>query len=290
MSDLELTEEILKNKISNVKNKNYKLYIASPMYGGMCHGLFLMSCLAINRIMNENNVVVDFSFLFNESLITRARNFLVDSFLKTDFTHMLFIDSDIEVHPGDVLALLSLDKELIGGPYPKKSINWETVACAARKNPDMNPKELEKLVGSFVFNLDKDDPIIKGEKKLMIYNPVEVLEIGTGFMLIKRCVFEKMKEVVEKYRPDHGDNTLGELHDDGNRYVHSYFDTVIDTKDSVTGGGSNRYLSEDYMFCQVWRKIGGKVHLCPWMKTKHIGSYAFTGDMASIALTTGKVF
>lgn len=290
--DLHLTEDILKKKILEVKYKNYKIYIASPMYGGMCHGLFMMSCIGIQNLLNNNNVNTQFSLLFNESLITRARNYLVDQFLHSDCTHMLFIDSDIEVDPGDVLTLIALEKELIGGPYPKKKINWDSVAHALKKNPNLPPKELEKIVGSFVFNLDKDSAVAKGEKKLLIYDPIEVSEIGTGYMLIKRCVFEKMKEKISerKYKPDHGDLALGQLHPDGNRYVYAYFDTIIDTKDSLTGGGTDRYLSEDYMFCQIWRKIGGKVYLCPWMKTKHIGSYAFTGDMASIATLTGRLF
>jgi len=64
---------------------------------------------------------------------------------------------------------------------------------------------------------------------------------------------------------------------------------VIDTKDSITGGGTERYLSEDYMFCQMWRKIGGQIFLCPWMKTQHVGSYAFTGDMPAVANYAGKL-
>ena len=70
---------------------------------------------------------------------------------------------------------------------------------------------------------------------------------------------------------------------------HAYFDTVIDHKDSIVGGGSERYLSEDYMFCQLWRKIGGEIYLCPWMKTQHIGTYAFTGNMPAVAQYTGRL-
>ena len=88
-----------------------------------------------------------------------------------------------------------------------------------------------------------------------------------------------------RYKPDH----IGQAHFDGSRYIHAYFDTIIDTKDSATGGGSDRYLSEDYMFCQLWRKIGGEIYLCPWMKTQHIGTYAFTGNMPKVAELTGKL-
>jgi hypothetical protein len=264
-------EELRKNKV----------FVATPMYGGMAHGLYVKSCLDLQGTMSKYGVDTKFSFLFNESLITRARNYLVDEFLRTDYTHLLFIDSDIHYNPQDVVALLALDKDVIGGPYPKKSINWNNVAMAARSHPKLEPKELETLVGEYVFN------IVKGTQSFQVTEPLEVMEIGTGYMLIKRHVFEKMAESYPniKYKPDH----VGQQHFDGSRYIHAYFDTVIDTKDSMTGGGSERYLSEDYMFCQMWRKIGGKIFLCPWMKTQHIGTYAFTGNMPAVANYTGKL-
>ena len=269
----------IKVKIDDLKQN--KLFVATPMYGGVNHGMYMKSCLDLQSILTRYGVEVKFSFLFNESLITRARNYLVDEFLRSDCTHMLFIDSDIHFNPQDVIALMALDKDVIGGPYPKKSINWGAVATAARNNPDMEPRELESLVGEYVFN------VVKGTSKFHVTEPLEVMEIGTGFMMIKREVFKKMEEAYPliRYKPDH----VGQANFDGSRYIHAYFDTVIDTKESITGGGSDRYLSEDYMFCQMWRKIGGEIYLCPWMKTQHIGTYAFTGNMPKIAQYTGKL-
>jgi hypothetical protein len=176
---------------------------------------------------------------------------------------------------------MALDKDVIGGPYPKKSINWSNVAQAARSQPNMEPRELEQLVGEYVFN------VVKGTKQFTVTEPLEVMEIGTGFMMVKREVFEKMEKEYPmiRYKPDH----VGQANFDGTRYIHAYFDTVIDTKESIVGGGSDRYLSEDYMFCQMWRKMGGQIYLCPWMKTQHIGTYAFTGNMPAVAQFTGKL-
>ena len=261
--------------------KKNKLFVATPMYGGMAHGLYIKASLDLQNVMSKYGIETKFSFLFNESLITRARNYLVDEFLRSGFTHLLFIDSDIHYQPQDIVALMALDKDVIGGPYPKKSINWGNVAQAARNNPDLDPKELEGLVGEYVFN------VVKGTQQFQVTEPLEVLEIGTGHMMVKRHVFEKMQESFPniKYKPDH----VGQANFDGSRYIHAYFDTVIDTKDSITGGGTERYLSEDYMFCQMWRKIGGQIFLCPWMKTQHIGTYAFTGDMPKVAQYTGRL-
>jgi hypothetical protein len=261
--------------------RKHKVFVATPMYGGMAHGLYIKSSLDLQTTMNKYGIDCKFSFLFNESLITRARNYLVDEFLRSDYTHLLFIDSDIHYNPQDVIALLALDKDVIGGPYPKKSINWGNVAQAARSHPDMEAKELEQLVGEYVFN------VVKGTKQFTVTDPLEVMEIGTGFMLVKREVFVKMEKEYPmiRYKPDH----VGQANFDGSRYIHAYFDTVIDTKGSITDGGSDRYLSEDYMFCQMWRKMGGQIYLCPWMKTQHIGTYAFTGNMPAVANYTGKL-
>jgi hypothetical protein len=269
----------IKVKIEELK-KN-KLFVATPMYGGMNHGMYMKSCLDLQAIMGKYGVEVRFSFLFNESLITRARNYLVDEFLRSDATHLLFIDSDIHFNPQDVIALLALDKDVIGAPYPKKAINWTNIAHAARKHPELEARELETLVGDYVFN------VVKGTQQFSVTEPLEVMEIGTGFMMIRREVFPKMEQAYPqlRYKPDH----VGQANFDGSRYIHAYFDTIIDTVDSATGGGSDRYLSEDYMFCQLWRKMGGQIYLCPWMKTQHIGTYPFTGNMSKIAELTGRL-
>lgn len=266
------TEELRKNSI----------FVATPMYGGMNHGLYMKACLDLQGLCMQYGINVKFSFLFNESLITRARNYLVDEFLhRSDCTHLLFIDSDINFNPQDVLAMLALDKDVIGGPYPKKSIKWRAIATALKKNPDMDHGMLEKLAGDFVFNP------VQGTAQFNVTEPLDVLEIGTGFMMVKRDVFAKMEQQYPmiRYKPDH----VGQAHFDGSRYIHAFFDTVIDTKDSITGGGSDRYLSEDYMFCQMWRKMGGQIFLCPWMRTAHIGTYHFHGDMPAVANFVGEM-
>jgi hypothetical protein len=294
-------------KISLEDLRKAKLFVCTPQYGGQNAGLYMKSCLDLQGMCIQNGIDIRFSFLFNESLITRARNYLVDEFLRSGFTHLLFIDSDIHFDPNDVLALIALDKDIIGAPYPKKSINWRNIATAMVRNPAISPGELDGLVGDYVFNP------VPGTKQFKVTEPLEVMEIGTGFMMVKRQVFEKFREAYPKlnYKPDH----VGQANFDGSRYIHAYFETVIDngyTFDDVyrlmtrAAAGENvkqdfanlleaektashRYLSEDYMFCQYARKIGFQIWLCPWMKTQHIGTFAFTGNLPSIANHTGNL-
>jgi hypothetical protein len=258
------TKELAKNK----------LMVCTPMYGGMCHGTYAKSALDLQMVCAQYGITCRFSFLFNESLITRARNYLVDEFLRSGFSHLLFLDADIHFNAQDVVAMLALDKDVIGAPYPKKSINWPNVVEAIRRNPGLNPKDLNEVVGDYVFN------VVKGTEKFQVSEPLEVMEIGTGYMMVKKEVFPKMEAAYpqKRYKPDH----IGQTHFDGSRYIHAYFDTVIDP-------ASERYLSEDYMFCQWWRAIGGQVWLCPWMVTEHTGTFAFRGNMPKIAQLTGRL-
>lgn len=273
-------------KISTDDLRKKKLFIATPMYGGMGLGLYTKACLDLQAICMQYGIECRFSFIFNESLITRARNYLVDEFLRSGCTHLLFIDADINFNPQDVLALLALDRDIIGGPYPKKSINWNNVVNAVKKNCVVKNETqvelrdgfdagiLDSITGDFVFNP------VPGTTSFKVTEPVEVMEIGTGYMMVKREVFDKFKEAYPElnYKPDH----VGQANFDGSRYIHAYFDTVIDTQ-------SHRYLSEDYMFCQWSRKIGIKIWLCPWMKTTHVGTYGFQGDLPAVANLVGSL-
>jgi hypothetical protein len=258
-----------------------KLFVATPMYGYNANGVYVKSLLNLQAKAHELGIGIEFSFVGNESLITRARNYLTELFLQSDCTHLLFIDSDIGFAAEDVITLLALDKDIIGGPYPRKSINWKNVHTAARKNPTMNPKELENFVGEYVFNT------LDGTTSFKVLEPLDVLEIGTGHMLIKRHVFEQMKAAYPTLRYRHDYVNVPKL--ENTPYLHAFFDTIIDTADSPTGGGTERYLSEDYTFCQLWRKLGGKIYLCPWMKLQHVGTYIFAGDISLIADPAGFV-
>tara|TARA_B110000263_G_scaffold248550_1_gene263729 strand:+ start:150 stop:1013 length:864 start_codon:yes stop_codon:yes gene_type:complete len=255
-----------------------KLFVATPMYGGMCNGMYTKSSVDLGKLCQAYEIEVKFFYLFNESLITRARNYCVDEFLRSDYSHLMFIDSDIAFDPNDVLSLLALSdpdedeatrKEILCGPYPKKVISWEKIKRAVDKGyADENPGELEKFVGDFVFNP------ADGTSEIKLDEPVEVLEGGTGFMMIQKDTFKKFDVAYPEmsYIPDH----IRTKSFDGSREIMAYFDALIDPE-------SKRYLSEDYMFCQWMTKIDVPTWLCPWMKLSHCGSYVFGGSLPDLA-------
>lgn len=252
-----------------------KLAIATPMYGGMCSGQYTKSTADLAKMGAEYKLDIQFYYLFNESLVQRARNYLVDEFLRTDCTHLLFIDADIGFDPSDVIALLAIaepgsDKDIVCGPYPKKCISWEKVKRAVDKGfGDRDPENLANYIGDYVFNPTAD------VTEISVSEPVEVLESGTGFMMIQRNVFARFAVAYPhlSYKPDH----VRTEHFDGSREIMAYFDCPIDPK-------TKRYLSEDYMFCQYARNAGMKVWLCPWMKLAHMGTYIYSGSLADLAV------
>lgn len=269
----------LQIQLSELRKK--KIFVATPMYGGMCSGMYTKASCDLATLATKYEVDVKFFYLFNESLITRARNYCVDEFLRSDYTHLMFIDSDICFDPNYVFTLAALigdDKPIVGGPYPKKVIAWEKVRNAVDKGlADSDPTALDKFTGDFVFNP------ASGASQINLQEPTEVLEIGTGFMMVQKSVFEKFRDAYPrfKYKPDHNRSE----HFDGSRYIHAYFDTVIDNDEWLGEGqsnGSDRYLSEDYMFCQLVRRLGLTTWLCPWMKLQHVGTHIFNGSLADL--------
>lgn len=263
----------MKLEVTIEELRKYSLFVGVPMYGGQCAGLFCKSATDLSAMAAQYGISVRYYFLFNESLVQRARNYVVDEFLRSDCTHLMFIDSDIGFKAKDVISLLGIqitdpDKyKIITGPYPKKTIAWEKVKKAVELGKAENPFHLDYYTADYVFNP------VKGQTSFRIDEPIEVAEAGTGFMLISRDVFAKYDEAYPQFRylPDH----LRTANFDGSREITAFFDCGIDPE-------TKRYLSEDYFFCYNSRKIGISVWMCPWMELQHVGSYIFKGSMAAI--------
>ena len=192
--ELQLTKESLKGK---------KLMVGTPMYGGQCHGIHVQSILQLQYLCLQNSVDIRFTHLYNSSLIHTARNSIVREFLDSGFTHLLFVDSDVAFDATDILAMIALDKDIIGGIYPKKTFNWDIIKQTIINNPDIAPEEIEKIGGSFpAFSVvnQESDTFDVGEL-------VEVEGIGTGLMMIRRNVFESFMENYPEYKYDHKEGT-----------------------------------------------------------------------------------
>ena len=247
--------------------KKPKIFVATPMYGGMCAGFYTQAIIQLLTTCQANGVDVEYSFMFNESLITRARNSLTHTFMQTDCSHLMFIDADIKFRAEDVIHMIRAEKDILCGIYPKKEINWHSVKAAMDRGVPFD--QLKSHTGSFVVNLVN----YVGEVTVPVNQPVEIFNGGTGFMLIKRSVFDKLGESVPSYSNDVVD-LGGKMKQ--SEPIKEFFTTSIEP-------GTNRLLSEDYHFCRIWRESGGQVHAAPWCQLSHIGTYAFEGQLTPTA-------
>jgi hypothetical protein len=214
--------------------KTTRVHICMPCYGGQLTESTFMSFIKWANTCRQLGIDWTVETMTNESLISRARNTLTAKFLNTEgSTHLMFIDADIGWEPWHLLVLLDAQKDVIGGLYPMKSlpVKW----CV-----NGIPGKAEEPDGKLI----------------------EVTKTGTGFLLIKRDVFDKLNA---HPAVRHFNNDIG-LPKELDPYMKTYFDTAV---------REGRYYSEDWTFCENWRDIGGQVFVDKRVLLRHTGTYVF---------------
>lgn len=263
-----MTKQITLNLDDVRKNK---FFVATPCYGGQLMEPYFRSVIKTMSFFNNHQIPLAFGTIANESLVTRARNVLLAYFLSSDYTHLLFIDADIEFNVEDILKLYAADKDVVVGAYPKKGVNWNRIKDNIKQNP--NSQETDKEIAAhgsdYAINfqfLDKESKTIALEKGL-----VKLHDAGTGFMMIKREAILKLIKAYPEIKYNNDVNIQSGLEDN----FYALFDTMIDPID-------RRYLSEDYTFCRRWQDIGGDIWLDPSISLNHYGSFCFQGNPSAI--------
>jgi len=241
--------------------RKQKIFIGIPAYGGQCFVGAANALVQIVAGLNKYGVDCSYSFIANSSFVTIARNTLSYEFLNSDFTHLFFLDSDINFIDNpthSIIKMILADEDIVCAPYVKKALNWENIKQAAKI--DVPAEDLEKYSGTFCLNA-LNNLIDKSQIENGI---VEIKESGTGCMLIKRRVFEGIQRKFPEYRCN------------GNTFDFQFFNTEIDKE-------SNEYITEDYMFQRRARECGFKVFMIPSIKLIHIGTFGFVSDLPTIA-------
>jgi hypothetical protein len=226
------------------------VFIATPMYGGMAAGIYTASMVQLSAIFLRNRVDSLYVFTASESLVPNARNVLTHQFLESKATHLMWIDSDIGFNAMDIVRMLVADRDIVCGIYPKKEVDWASVAQAVKSG--VPPEELSNHAGSFAVQLIDDSA------RGLATDPDGLLEVaagGTGFTLIKRGVFDALSDVVPEYVPDRIP-------------IKEYYATTTDPE-------SGRLITEDYHFCKLARSRGFKIYAAPWARLSHAGTYVF---------------
>lgn len=103
-----------------------------------------------------------------------ARNSIVQEFLLSDCTDLVFLDADVVWEPSELIKLCQYDADIVGGVYPY------------RRDDEQSKESMPVLMfpGSYEANGD---------------GLVEVAGLPTGFMRIRRHVIERLAEKADKF-------------------------------------------------------------------------------------------
>jgi hypothetical protein len=201
-----------------------KLFVAIPVYRDM-PAEFVISLMSL--VQDLKPLV---KFCHGDGLVCRSRNRLSTDFLETDCTHCLFMDCDGIFRTEDVTRLTSHDKAIVGGFVALKQEGSPRWAC------------------TFLRNLPPPD-----ERGLQ-----PLLHIGSGFLCIRRDVFERMVAV---HGPEisYSDPYTGRLEN-------NFWSPTVN---------QGCYLSEDYSFCERARSLGFGIYGDCRVLLRHVGTAIF---------------
>jgi hypothetical protein len=229
------------------QKKHFKLFIATPAFGHQVTTNYANSLLKFVSTSHPRLAVSSAVHMQSGmALVTQARNNCVAYFLNSDCTHFLFIDADIGFEPDAIYRLLEKDVPLCLTPYPVKGYGKDNQLQFIVHFPDKDN-----------VRIDKD-------------GFAEITAGPTGFMLIKREVFEKL---AEKYpeRKTINKQLVGNKVETMEKGWYTFFETAQDPE--------NGYLGEDIAFCRLWTNIGGKIYADTQTPLTHFGSHAFHGSL-----------
>jgi hypothetical protein len=239
------------------KNLMTKLLVGTPCYNGMVTTQYLSSMLRLQHLLLHERIEFSLVTTASESLITRARNFIVSQFLdRQDFTHLLFIDSDIGFDPTIVPRYLNAAKDIVAGIYPLKHFDLEAIRA-------LPPERSQASALNYVARLCENEvPNVDGFARAE--------SAGTGFMLIRRNVLEAMARKHSELKYERS-GTMGGR----GANLYALFDTSLDRDQGL-------YLPEDYTFCNRWRAMGGEIWVDVRSKFTHVGTFEYHGDFSAL--------
>ena len=228
--------------------KGFYPVVMTPSHDGKFFQNYVLSLLNFVAQAERIGMPMQVYFHQGESLVTRARNNSVATFLANpQWTHLFWIDADIGFSVEAAQRLLLSGYDIASGVYPLKRENWPAEGVAAGTTRE----QFEATHTRYTANAAAGEGAASDTVDLMVQPDgfMQVTEAPTGFMVIKRAVFDRLMASYPElqYVPD----SLG-VPDQGLHY--RFFDVMVDP---VT----RRYLSEDYGFCRLWSGLGESIYI-----------------------------
>jgi hypothetical protein len=245
--------------------------VVSPSHDGKFFQNYVTSLLNFTIEAERAGMRMQVLFHQGESLVTRARNNCVAQFLANpDWTHLFWIDADIGFSAQAAFRLLLSGYDIAAGVYPLKRENWPAEGVPA----GTTQQQFEATFTRYTVNAKASETTAQVELEVQPDGFMKMTEAPTGFMVIKRAVFERLVASYPdlNYVPD----SIGEA-DRGLHY--RFFDVMVDPE-------TRRYLSEDYGFCRLWSGLGESIYIDANSNLSHQGAKLYRGDFANSLLTS----
>lgn len=249
----------------DIFDESDRIVIGTPCYGGMTHyehmnavahaeQELLIKVRQADGTVAVKSLIAERTYLGNESHIDRGRNKLANRFWRGPYNWLLFLDADI-VFPKEAIAAL----------WAHGTLRGHRMIAA--------PYAMKGIVPQFAVNVMPGTQ--KGPDGL-----VEVVNAGTGFLLIHREVFAAL---IKQGRAE--EYTLGcnDPHYHTDRTAWDFFKSGVRKVKAPNGSEVKLWLSEDYMLCYEWQKCGGRVMMDYRLGLEHVGTIKFPLDANELA-------
>ncbi|WP_156908796.1 hypothetical protein [Bradyrhizobium murdochi] len=209
-----------------------------PTYSGDVRHECALSLIEVSEQLSKADVDHLIEFVPG-MLITAARNKLATKVLREGFTHLLFVDADIGFHAQLVLDMIAAERDFVACTYLKREL------------PEA-PRAPHESVSKWLEGAGKYAVVPHSNTRNE--DITEVSRVGLGLALIRNGVFEIMQPKCKQYDLD-----------------------GVQIEFFRLGVVGNEFRTEDYDFCERWRKLGGGVFVLTQADTTHTGPITLRG-------------
>jgi len=158
---------------------------AKPMIGVPLHPSFpFLHIAVISSILQTMRQFPGIPLTISRQFeVSQAREEIARSFLNSDCTHLLMVDSDIVMPPDTLPKMLAVDAPVVVAKYAEKGKMEASYHCYHHSQVP--------------FRRDEKVEVRPGERREL--KDIDPMLFGLGCVLVKREVFEKLEEPYFKF-------------------------------------------------------------------------------------------
>jgi hypothetical protein len=155
-----------------------EVFIGTPSYAKELSVDYVRSIVDSAILLTANGIPMTHYVLAGSPFIGKARNDIVDAFLKSNASDLLFVDADVGFDAKILTRILNHKEEIVGGLVPKRD---------SERSDVYHQNAMTGVIKDGLF---------------------QSLELPTAFMRIKRSAFEKIDKPY--FRAESSEDAYGE--------------------------------------------------------------------------------